>query len=114
MSEATATKSHDSDYLEASKDSNNGPANILARMGKAHEDSTLHKEIQETKECWEWETNLPQGIVHQLGIQNKMVAPENIHTNNIIQAEQVGFTYLEIQTHTYVYVSRNMYVYIHM
>lgn len=86
----------------------------IARMGKAHEDSILHKEIQETKDCWEQETNLPQGIVHQLGIQNKMVTPENIHTNNIIQTEQVVFTYLEIQIHIYVYVSRNMYVYIHM
>jgi hypothetical protein len=24
-------------------------------MGKAHKTETLHKELQTTKECWEWE-----------------------------------------------------------
>lgn len=61
--------------------------------GEAHGSSTLDKELEATKECWEQES-LPQGRTHQI------ISPENIRLSNI-QTEQVWFLYSGTNTHTH-------------
>jgi hypothetical protein len=65
--------------------------------GKVHEASTLQKELQTNKECWQWEklsstekstNSLLQRRVHQLLLQYQTVSPENTHKrNNIIKTK---------------------------
>lgn len=42
------------------------------------------KELQASKEHWEWKEYLLQGIAHQLAVQYEMISPENIHREHYI------------------------------
>jgi hypothetical protein len=59
---------------------------------KSSEALTLDKELCTTKESLEQGNSLVQGRAPQLVIQYQVVSPESIHTNNILQIEQVVFS----------------------
>lgn len=66
---------------------------------KAQEASTLHKEPQSTRECWEWEKQSSPGMKTPT-IQHQEISPENIYTSNIIQTKQGIFR----NTNVYAYM----------
>ena len=57
----------------------------------AHKASTIHRELEATEKSWEWSKVFPRQRAHQMIVQWQTVIPENIHTSNIIQNEQVIF-----------------------
>lgn len=64
--------------------------------GKAHEASTLQKELQAVKESGNERNSLPQGRAHHLATQYQMVGPENTHANNIVQNKDIIYVYTHI------------------
>ena len=67
------------------------PIDMPKWTGKVQEASTLHKEPRETNESREWRKSLLHGKVQQFVNQYHIVIPENVHTSNIIQSDQVIF-----------------------
>lgn len=59
------------------------------------------KNCKELKKGRSRRDGLPQGRVQQLVLKHQMVNPENIHTNNIIQSNQVIFK--KIYAYTYLH-----------
>lgn len=54
--------------------------NMPNGWNKAHEASTLHKNLQAPEESWQWEGGPFQGRAHQLIVQRQEVGTENRHT----------------------------------
>lgn len=73
-------------------------------MGKDDRASTLHKGPQAAVQSESGRKCLIQGRAHRLVSQYQMVSPENVHTGNSIQANQVIFRNICGYTYTYVYV----------
>lgn len=63
--------------------------------------STLHGEPQAAN-AESGETSVPCGRAYQLVFQYQIIEQENIHTNNIIQPEQVVVMYLGICMHIHM------------
>lgn len=79
---------------------------VLSVGEKAHE-KPLHKELQATQECREWEKLFP-GKSTCLVIQYRTVSPEIMPTSNIRQTEQaVIFTNMCIYIYTFLYSCNN-------
>lgn len=73
-------------------------------MGKDGRTSTLHKGPKAAVQYESGRKSLIRGRAHRLVSQYQMVSPENVHTGNIIQANQVIFRNICAYTYTYVYV----------
>lgn len=76
--------------------------NMPNGWSKAHEASTLHKNLQAPKESWQWGGGPSQGGAHQLIVQRQEVSTENRHTVSRVWTQQFVFRniYVYMSIHT--------------
>lgn len=64
---------------------------------------SYRKNYRQLKNAEDGREVLPQRRAHQIDIQHQMICSENIHTQDIIQAEQILFR--RIYVHAYMHVT---------
>lgn len=86
--EATFRKSHQHGCLSKTWTRTTQIDMLIHERRKSYQTSTLGKELQATKECWE------QGRAQEFVFQYQEISLEIIHTSNIMWTMKIAFAYL--------------------
>lgn len=69
---------------------------------EAHRPQLYAKNYRLLRNAESGSNSLPQGRAQELVIKYQIVNPENTHTSNIIQSEQVEFIYLGVNMYMHM------------